>query len=83
MSQTSRGLRIRAQATAPESYREAARVIASGYSKRGAVLGYIALALALVSVVSVILSARRHEPARRIVVYGVLTFYVMLQFVLI
>src|SRR5580704_17083584 len=83
MSQTSRGLRIRVQATAPDSHREAARVIASSYSKRGTILGYIALALALASVVSVIVSARRHEPSRRIIVYGVLTIYVMLQFVLI
>ena len=83
MSQTSRGLRIRAQATAPESYRATARAVASSYSKRGAVLGYVGLAFALASVAFVVVAARKHEPARRVVVFGVLVCYVMLQFVLI
>jgi hypothetical protein len=84
MSQTNRGLRIRAQAvTAPESYRATAREVASSYSRRGTVLGYFGLAFALASVVFAVVSARKHEPARRMVVFGALTCYIMLQFVLV
>ena len=79
MSQTSSGLRIRAQATAPESYRATARAVARNYAKRGAVLGYIGFAFAVASVTFLVVSARKHEPARRIVVFGVLIFYLMLQ----
>jgi hypothetical protein len=83
MPQISHGLRIRVRATAPESYRANARAVASSYSKRGAVLGYVGLAFALVSVGFVVVSARKHEPARRTIVFGVLVCYALLQFVLI
>lgn len=84
MSQTIRGLRISAQAvTAPESYRATAREVARSYARRGTVLGCIGLASALASVMFAVVSARRHEPARRVVLFGVLTCYVMLQFVLV
>ena len=56
---------------------------ASSYSKRGAVLDYIGLAIAFASVAFVVASARRHEPARRIVVFVVLICNVMLRFGLI
>jgi len=78
MSQTSRGLRIRVQETAPESYRETARALASSYFSRGAVLSYIGLAFAVASVAFLVASTCKHEPARRVAVFGVLFFYVML-----
>src|SRR5438094_9739557 len=81
MSQTSRGLRIRASVTAPESYRTTARAVASTYSSRGAVLSYIGLCFALASAAFVAVSARKHEPARRVVVFGLLVCYIMLPFV--
>jgi hypothetical protein len=83
LSQTGRGLRIRAQATAPESYRATARAVASSYAKRGALLGYIGLTFALASAAFAVASQRKHEPARRVVVVGVLVLYVMLLFVVI
>jgi hypothetical protein len=83
LSQASSGLRIRAGAKAPASYRATAKAVASSYSRRSTVLGYIGFAFALASVAFVVASARKHEPAQRVVVFGVLVFYVMLQFVLI
>ena len=84
MSQVSRGAQIRAHAVAsPEAARAAARTEASKYSSRGAVLGYAGLALALASLGFMVVSARKHEPARRSVILGLLICYVMLQFVLV
>jgi hypothetical protein len=84
MSQVSRGLQIRAHAvTLSESDRVAARAEASRYSSRGAVLSYVGLVFALGSAAFVIASARRHEPARRIVVFGALICYVLWQLVLV
>jgi hypothetical protein len=83
MLQTALGLRIRVSTTAPESYRIAAKTMASGYSSRGAMLGYLGLGFALASVGCLIASVRRNEPAHRVVAFGMLICYVMLQFVLI
>ena len=84
LSQVSRGLHISARAvTLSESERAAARVEASSYSTRGAVIGYIGFAFALASVGFVIASARRHEPARRSVIVALQVCYVMLQFLLV
>ena len=83
MSQYSHGARIRARAVAsPESDRGAAEIAARGYRSRGTVLGVVGFALALVSLLFVVVSARKHESAWRPVVIALLIFYVMLQFAL-
>ena len=84
MSQVSRGVQIRALAvTLPESDRAAAKVEASSVSSRGVVLGYASVAFALASVGFTVASVRRREPGRRSIVLGLLTCYVMLQFLLV
>ena len=84
MSQISRGDQIRVRAVrSPESGLVAAKAEASGYYNRGAVVRCSGIAFALASVAFVIVSMRKHEPARRIFVLGVLICYVMLQFVLV
>jgi hypothetical protein len=83
MSQYSRGARIIARAVIlPESKRVAAKTEAEAYRSRGTVISVVGLAFALASLVFVILSARKHEPAWRSVTFALLIFYVMLQFAL-
>jgi hypothetical protein len=72
MLQTARDLRIGVSTTAPESYRTAAKTMASGHSSRGAMLGYLSLGFPLASVGCLIASARRNEPAHRVVAFGIL-----------
>jgi len=83
MLQYSRGARVIARAVMlPESERVAAKAQAQIYRSRGTVISVVGLALALVSLVSVIVSARKHEPAWHSVTFALLIFYVMLQFAL-
>ena len=84
MSLISRGVHIRAHAvTLPESDRADAKMEASSFSSRGVVLGCAGVAFALTSVGFAVASARRHEPARRSIVVGLLLCYVMLQLLLV
>lgn len=84
LGQFSRSVHHRARAaTLSESERAAARVEAGRYSTRGQVAMCAGLALALGSTALVIISARKHEPARRSAVFGLLICYVLLQFVLV
>ncbi|MDB6035388.1 MAG: hypothetical protein JWM16_5726 [Verrucomicrobiales bacterium] len=83
MSQYSRGARAKARAvTSPESERAVARSEAQTYRSLGTVISLVGLAFAAASLVFVIASARRHEPAWRSVTFALLFFYVMLQFAL-
>jgi hypothetical protein len=84
MSQYSRGARVIAHAVAlPEGERVAAKMEAQTYRSRGTVISVVGLAFALGSLVFVIVSARKHEPAWRSVTFALLIFYVMLQFALV
>ncbi len=60
-----------------------AQAEANRYYTRGHAALYAGLGLALASVPLLILSARKHEPARRAVVIGLLFCYVVLQFILV
>ena len=83
MSQYGRGAGVIARAVVlPESERAAAKAQAQIYRSRGTVISVVGLAFALASLVSVIVSARKHEPAWRSVTFALLIFYVMLQFAL-
>ena len=83
MSQYSRGARVFVRAVVlPESEREVAKSEAQTYRSRGTVISVMGLAFALASLVFVIASARKHEPAWRSVTFALLIFYVMLQFAL-
>src|ERR1051326_963682 len=84
LGQIGRGVGLRARAvSAAASERASMKAEASRYSRSGSVIGYTGLVVALVSVGFVIVSARRHEPARRSLTYTMLFVYVMLQFVLV
>ena len=83
MSQYSRGARVVARAVVlPESERLAAKMEAQAYRSRGTVISVVGLIFALASLVFVVVSARKHEPAWRSVTFALLIFYVMLQFTL-
>ena len=82
MSQTNHGWRSLRSPITPEPYRTTARAVASGYFKRGTVLWYVGFAFALASFAFVVVSARKHEPAPRKVVFGVLIFFTLLQFII-
>jgi hypothetical protein len=84
MSQYSRGGGVIARAvTLPESERAAAKAKAQIYRSRGTVINIVGFAFALASLLFVIVSARKHEPAWRSATIGLLVFYALLQFVLI
>ncbi len=83
MSQYSRGAGVIAQAVSlPEGERVVAKSEAQKYRSRGTIISLVGLAFALVSLIFVIASARKHEPAWRSVTLAVLVFYVLLQFAL-
>jgi hypothetical protein len=83
MSQYSRGARVIARAVVlPESERVAAKSEAQIYRERGTIVSVVGLFFALASLVFVIVSARKHEPAWRSVTVVLLTLYVLLQFAL-
>ena len=84
LGEFSRSVHHRAHAvTLGEAERAAARVESGLYSTRGHVTMYAGLALALGSIALMIISARKREPARRSVVFGLLLCYFLLQFVLV
>lgn len=83
LSLYSRGARVIAEAVVlRESERAVARSEAQTYRSRGTVISLAGLAFALASLILVIVSARKHEPAWRSVTFALLVFYVMLQFAL-
>ena len=84
LGQFGRSAERRARAVALiEAERAAAGVEADVYSTRALVAMYAGMALAVGSVALVTLSARKREPARRSIVYGLLLCYGLLQLVLI
>ena len=84
MSQYSRGARVIARAVIlPESESAVAKSEAQTIRSRGTVVSLVGLGFALASFVLLIVSARRHEPASRSVIFALLVVYVMLQFLLI
>jgi hypothetical protein len=84
LTQFGRGLAHRARAvTASEAERIAAKTEATHYSQIGTAVLFTGVALAVASVVLAIVSSRRHEPARRSVVFGLLLCYLLLQLVLV
>src|SRR5688572_669511 len=84
LNQFSRSVRARAHAViVVESERAALRDDARLDSSVGHAIMYSGAALAMASVVLAVISARRREPARRSVVFGVLVCYFLLQFVLV
>ena len=81
MSQYSHGGReIVPSAFLPTGERVTAKLEAQKYRSRGTFVSVVGLALALVSLVFVIGSSRKHEPAWRSATYALLIFYVWLQF---
>jgi hypothetical protein len=84
LNQFSRSVSARARSiTVAEPERSAIRDDALWHSFTGHTAMYCGLALAVSSLVTVIISARRHEPAIRSVVFGLLLCYFLLQFVLV
>jgi hypothetical protein len=84
LGQFGRGSQTIARAvTLSESERTAARLEAGRYTSRGGVILYVGYAVALSSIGFLIASARKHEPAWRLLTIALLGFYVMLQFVLV
>jgi hypothetical protein len=84
LNQFSRSMRTRAHAViVSESERTALRDDARLHSSIGHVIMYSGIVLAVGSVICVVISARRREPALRSVVFGLLACYVLLQFVLV
>jgi hypothetical protein len=84
LSQFSRSVSGRARSiTQPEPQRTAIRDDARLHLALGHAIMYSGLAMAIMSLVFVIISARRHEPAVRSVVFGLLACYFLLQFVLV
>src|SRR5690349_14196937 len=53
------------------------------HSSVGHIVMYSGAALAVASIVCVIISARRREPARRSLVFGLLLCYLLLQFIMV
>lgn len=83
MSQYSRGARVIARSVGlSESDRIAAKSEAQTYRQHGTLASLAGLVFALASLVFVIVSGRKHEPAWRSVTVALLIFYVMLQFAL-
>ena len=81
LSQYGHGARAIARAvTQPESERTLAKPTAREYRERGSVIAIAGLGVALASIVFVVVSARRHEPAWRSVTVAFLVFYLLLQF---
>ena len=81
LSQYSHGARVVARSvTQPESERAITKLDARAYRERGSVVAIAGLVFALASLVFVVLSARRHEPAWRSVTVAFLVLYVLLQF---
>lgn len=84
MIQIGNGLSIRAHAiTLSEAERAAAIAEADRYTNRGVACASVGIPVALASAALVAMSARRREPAWRLLTCSVLIFYLMLQFVLI
>lgn len=84
LSQFSQSVSARARSiTVPEPERTAMRAEARLHSTVGQTIMYSGLALAITSLANVIISARRHEPASRSVVFGLLLCYLFLQFLLV
>src|SRR6266478_6153971 len=78
------GLAHRARAaTATETDRITARADAVHYRLFGSIALFTGVAVAATSVVLAIVSARRREPARRSVVFGLLLCYLFLQLILV
>lgn len=70
-------------ATLSEPERALGKVEAKRRSKRGEVIGYIGLSLAIVSLSFVIASARKREPAWRSLTFALLFVYLMSQLLLV
>ena len=84
MSEAGRSLELRATAVSlPEARRALARREAETHSEQAGILAYVGFAIAAFSIASSVASARRREPARRIVIIGLLASYALLQCVLI
>lgn len=67
----------------PESQRSLANALVLRHRIAGSVVSVAGFALALGSLTLVLVSARKREPAWRLVVLGLLVVYLMLQFVLV
>jgi hypothetical protein len=83
--QFSQGISLRAHSvTASPEQKQQMRVEATSFVKRGAVFGLFGLCLAVSSLVCLVVSFRRHEPAWwRSVPIALLVVYLMLQFTLV
>jgi hypothetical protein len=84
-SQFSKGIGLRAHSvTASPEQQQRMRVDAASFVKRGAAFGLFGLCLAVSSLVCLVVSFRRHEPAWwRSVPVALLVVYLMLQFMLV
>jgi hypothetical protein len=84
LSQFGRSAATRARwIRATESARSAIRDHERLHSTVGHTMMYSGAALAAASVIFLIISSRRHESAKRSVVFGLLVCYFVLQFVLV
>jgi hypothetical protein len=84
LNQFSRSMRALAHAvTVTELERAAFRDDARLHSSFGHAIMYSGLALAVASVVCLVISSRRREPALRSVVFGLLVCYLLLQLLLV
>ena len=84
MSQRTQGARIRVRAVvSAETDRTAAALTADAYRARGTAISLLGLVLAVSSLLLVVTSARKHEPAWRSITVAWIIFYGMLQFAVI
>jgi hypothetical protein len=85
LSNWSRSTGIRAQAVSvPKEQKAVMRKESDRFMHRGSVFSVVGLCLAVAGTSSLIISFRRHEPARwRAVPVALLVFYVIFQFVMV
>jgi hypothetical protein len=84
-SQFSKSLSLRASSIiVPKDQQEPLKVEASRIAKRGSLLAVLGLVFAFAVLVCLVISFRRHEPARwRSLPVALLIWYVMMQFMLV
>ena len=84
LREASVGMKLYARAVvATEDQKELLKTKAKQHGSRSRTVAVAGFGVALGSAVCLIASRKRLEPARRVIPFGLLVFYVMLQFLLV
>jgi len=84
LGEASKGMKLYARAVvATESQKEFLKAEAKQYASKSGTFALAGLCVAIGSAVCLIVSFKRHEPARRLISCALLMFYVLLQFAII